>query len=84
MRIATCCLGLQPMLPGVRDCTMKHRLRHDPRLRRSLTSASLAALERWVRAAYTRPAPGPLARVLDVAYTQAPVGFMRSPLRSFS
>ena len=57
-------------LRGARDCTIKRRLPHDPGLRRSLGADTLAALERWVRAAYDRPAPGPLAPVLEVAYTR--------------
>lgn len=56
---------------GARDCTMKRRAPHDPRLPRSLGTDSLDVLERWVQDAYGRPAPGPLAPVLEVAYTRA-------------
>jgi hypothetical protein len=58
-------------LRGARDCTMKRRAPHDPRFPRSLSTDSLAMLERWVQDAYGRPAPGPLAPVLEVAYTRA-------------
>jgi hypothetical protein len=58
-------------LRGARECTIKRRVPHEPRLRRSLTSDSLAAMERWVQSAYGRPAPRPLAPVLDVAYWRA-------------
>jgi hypothetical protein len=62
---------LELKLRGARDCTIKRRVPHDPRLRRSLGADSLAALERWVQDAYCRPAPNPLAPVLDVAYGRA-------------
>jgi VTC domain len=55
-------------LRGPRGCTIKHRLPHEARLRRSLDADSRAALERWVRDEYDRAAPGPLAPVLDVVY----------------
>jgi VTC domain len=58
-------------LRGARDCTIKRRVPHDPRLRRCLGAASLATLERWVQDAYGRPAPSPLTPVLEVAYTRA-------------
>jgi hypothetical protein len=35
---------------------------------RCLTAESVAALQNWVQAAYGRPAPGPLAPVLDVSF----------------
>jgi hypothetical protein len=59
---------LELKLRGARGCTIKRRVPHDPSLPRSLTADGLAALERWVRSAYDRPAPGPLAPMLDVAY----------------
>jgi VTC domain len=62
---------LELKLRGARECTIKRRLPHDPSLPHSLTADGLAALERWVRNAYDRPAPGPLAPVLDVAYRRA-------------
>jgi hypothetical protein len=36
----------------------------------SLSAESMDALERWVQAAYGRPAPGPLGPVLEVEYTR--------------
>jgi hypothetical protein len=62
---------LELKLRGTRDCTIKRRVPHDPRLRRSLGADSLATLERWVQDAYDRPAPRPLAPVLEVAYRRA-------------
>ena len=59
---------LELKLRGAGGCTIKRRVPHDPSLPRSLTADGLAALERWVRSAYDRPAPRPLAPVLDLAY----------------
>jgi hypothetical protein len=64
---------LELKLRGARDCTIKRRAPHDRRVPRSLSADSLALLERWVRDAYGRPAPGPLAPVLEVVYTRATV-----------
>jgi hypothetical protein len=55
-------------LRGPRESTIKHRRRHDPASRRRLDAGSLSALERWVRDAYGRDAPGGLAPTLEVAY----------------
>jgi hypothetical protein len=55
-------------LRGPRNCTVKRRLAHDPGLADSLTAESAAALQEWVQAAYGRPAPAPLAPVLDVSF----------------
>jgi hypothetical protein len=62
---------LELKLRGPRDCTIKRRLPHDPALGASLSAESLDALERWVQAAYGRPAPGPLGPVLEVDFTRA-------------
>jgi hypothetical protein len=57
-------------LRGPRNCTVKRRLAHDPALGGTLTAEAAAALERWVRDAYGRPAPGPLEPVLEVGFTR--------------
>jgi hypothetical protein len=62
---------LELKLRGPRDCTIKRRLPHDPALGNSLTAEGVDALERWVQAAYGRPAPGPLGPVLEVGFTRA-------------
>jgi VTC domain len=66
---------LELKLRGARGCTLKRRAPHNPRLRRSLGDHGRAALERWVRDAYARPAPSPLAPVLDVAYGRSTLAF---------
>ena len=55
-------------LRGPRNCTVKRRLAHDPAMAGSLTADSVAALRHWVEAEYGRPAPGPLAPVLEVDF----------------
>jgi VTC domain len=55
-------------LRGPRESTIKRRLPHAVGLRHPLTPESLATLERWLREAYGRPAPSPLAPALDVAF----------------
>lgn len=55
-------------LRGPRNCTVKRRLAQDPALAGSLAAESVAALQDWVEAEYGRPAPGPLAPVLEVDF----------------
>jgi hypothetical protein len=55
-------------LRGPRESTIKRRLPHAVGLHHQLTPESLATLEQWVRDAYGRPAPSPLAPTLDVAF----------------
>ena len=62
---------LELKLRGPRDCTIKRRRPHDTALGDSLGAESVDALDRWVQAAYGRPAPGPLGPVLEVDYTRA-------------
>jgi hypothetical protein len=55
-------------LRGPRESTIKRRLPHAVGQLHQLTPESLATLERWVRDAYGRPAPSPLAPTLAVAF----------------
>jgi hypothetical protein len=59
---------LELKLRDSRGRTIKHRLPYHAELRRSLNTDSRAALERWVRDEYGRPAPWPLRPALDVVY----------------
>lgn len=66
VELGDCYFELKLRGPG--NCTVKRRLAHDPALARCLTTESAAALQGWVWAAYGRPAPGPLAPMLDVSF----------------
>jgi hypothetical protein len=59
---------LELKLRDSRGRTLKHRLPYQAGLRHSLNADSRAALERWVRDEYGRPAPWPLRPALDVVY----------------